>query len=473
MKNMIKNIKFDIRKIWVYIFLLFMLILPFNFISKYLLISILLFGVIIYFSRKINISKFPFFLFLFSFLIRLAVVFIIKTPPESDFLVLYNASKNVLSNNYSFLNDTYFSLWTYQVGFVYVQSLFLMICDSLVFLKVINCVISSALTVLIYLISLEFVNNESSKASSILYVILPFAFSYVTVLTNQHLSSLLIYFAIYIIISKRFKISETRKYILAAVLMVIANVIRPESIIPIFSIILFLLLTISKKNVRENIKNILALVGTYFCLTIFISSIFSVTNLAPGGLKNNDPYWKFVLGFNHETGGKYSSDDYAVINNHEASKQLIKERIFTSPVRLIKLFNNKVKTFWLYDTLSWSFNFIYDKCIILGDYVIYISTLVNILESINNNMMYIVYILLIIGVYRYIQKKNYNKYILILINQMFVTFGVYLLIEVQPRYSYHIQITAFILASLGIEVITNYLSKNKKKKRNILEVNND
>lgn len=458
-----KKRKVDIKNVWVYIFLLFMLLLPLQMIAKSLLLTIIIFTLVIFLCFRFNIPKFPLLLFIFTFITRLVVVFVVDTPPVSDFSILYDASQGIINKDYSFLNSSYFQTWSYQIGFVWVQSLLLRIVNSVTFLQIINCLLSTLTTMLIYLISKEFVSEKSSKVSSVIYAFLPFTLTYVTVLTNQHLSSLLICLSLYVIISNKIKLSDTKKYIISAILLAIANVIRPESIIPLFSIVLFLLLTMNKINFKKNLKNILVTVGTYFCLTLLISSVFQITGLAPEGLKNNDPYWKFVCGFNYESGGRYAAEHVGTIGNFVAEKEIIKKQILVSPLKLTKLFLNKIDVFWLRTTLDWSFHHFYGKYIILPFGSIYINNLVNLLSMINNYMMNILYILMIIGVYKYIKKKNYNKNILLLINQVFVTFGVYLLIEVQPRYLYYIQIIVTILASFGIEEILNYLKGKKVK----------
>lgn len=459
-----KKWKIDIKRAWVYIFLLFMLLLPLQMIAKSLFLTIIIFILVIFLCLKFNIPKFPLFLFIFTFITRLVVVFLIDTPPISDFEYLYEASQDIINNDYSFTNSNYFQTWAYQVGFAWVQSLFLRIVNSITFLKIINCLVSAFTTILIYLISKEFVSEKSSKVSSIIYALLPFTITYVTVLSNQYLSSLLICFALYIIISNKIKFSDTKKYLISAILLAMADVIRPESIIPLFSIVLFLLLTINKANLKNNLKNILVTVGTYFCVTLIISSVFQVTGLAPNGLKNNDPYWKFVCGFNHETEGRYATEHVDTIGNFAAEKEIIKNQILVSPLKLTSLFLNKIDGFWLSTTLDWTFLHLYGKYIILPFGSIYIDDLVDFLCMLNNYMMYILYILMIIGIYKYIKKKDYNKNILLLLNQVFVTFGVYLLIEVQPRYLYYIQIIVVILASVGIEEILNYLKRNKRLK---------
>lgn len=456
--------KLDFNKIWIYVFLTFMLSIPLIGVSKPLMVAFLIFSVILILCFKFNINKFPIFIFLFSFFTRLIIVLILKTPPESDFEILYNASLDILDKNYSFVNDFYFQTWSYQIGFAFIQSLFLKVWNSIMFLKIINCLVSAATTLLIYLIAKEFTDEKSSKITSIIYSLLPFTLTYTNILTNQYLSSLLIYLGIYILISKNIKLNNIKKYILVGVILAIANIIRPESIIPLFSIILFLILTMNKKNIKSNLVNIFAIVGAYFCTSLLITILFSLSGIAPNGLKNNDPYWKFVLGFNHETGGSYSDFDVQNLGNIEKEIEIIKERVFTSPIKIINLFYKKIQKFWLNTSLDWSFYHIHNGGFyLLGNYV-YVGTIINMLEKTNNYIILIGYILLIIGLHKYITKTDYNKNIILLINQVFVTFGVYLLIEVQPRYSYHIIITVAILASLGIHEVIQYI-ENKKNMR--------
>lgn len=453
MKRKLIN-KIDIQKIWLYLFLIVALIVIIGLLDKSLILSLIIFGLIILISKKVNIPKPALFLFLAAFILRLIIVLTIKTPPISDFKVLLEASQDLMKNNYSFSQTSYFQCWTYQIGFVFIQSLFLRVCNSVIFLKIINCLISAGIVTLIYLISKEFVDKASSKAAAIIYMIMPFTLTYVTVLTNQHLSSLLIYLGLYILISKKVPFKELTKYLLVSILLTIANIIRPESIIPLFSIILYLIITIKKENIKENIKKIFVLVGTYFLIGALISSLFSISGYAPGGLKNGDPHWKFVLGLNHESKGTYNNEDLKFSGNAEKSIEVIKDRLFTSPSKLYKLFLNKIKIFWLQSTLYWSFFHVENPTL---------CNIVTHLTALNNSILKISYILMLYGIFKYIKKKNYNEKIIILVNQVFVTFGVYLLIEIQPRYAYHIQITVIILASLAISEIINKIDTKYKK----------
>ena len=57
---------------------------------------------------------------------------------------------------------------------------------------------------------------------------------------------------------------------------------------------------------------------------------------------------------------------------------------------------------------------------------------------------------LILGVLAFLRDKNRDNRLWYLIFQTVITFGIYLIIEVQPRYSYHIIIAVIILAAVGV-----------------------
>lgn len=447
-----------ITKYYIYLFLLFFTPLLIHKISLNILIIILLLTFVILFAKKFKLKKFPIYLFIISLIIRVGVVLLINTTPMSDFSVLYNASLSIVKHDYSFNNDLYFYYWAYQIGFVFMQSLFLKICNSILFLKILNAIVTSGICVLIYYIAKEFMHERYAKVVSIFYMLMIFPLTYVTVLTNQHMSTFLIYLAIYIIVSKNIKISELKRYLIVGILLSIANIIRPEGIIVIFSIILYLLLLLRRNNIKDTLKKIVVLLASYYLLLFVVSKLFIFTGIGPYGLTNNAPYWKFVLGFNHETVGRYTNDDTYVLGNREVANELIKTRVLTSPKKLIKLFINKSNIFWNTSTLDWSLIEFYDEDITLLNKSINVSSIAYRLNMYNQDCLFIMYSFVIIGVYTYIKKKDYNKSIILLINLVFVTFGVYLLIEIQPRYSYFIEISTVILMGLGIEYLVSKIN---------------
>jgi len=197
-----------LKKFWIYCFIICFSLIPILFISIPFYLMLLTFLSIIFICLKFKLQKFPIFLFIVSLVIRIIFNIIIKTPPVSDFDVLLNASRSLLGGDTSFNNSTYFNLWAYQIGFVTYQTLLLKICNSVFFLKIVNCIISSSICVLIYLISKEFVKEKSAQIVSIIYSFLVFTISYTSVLSNQHISTFLIYLSLYILIAKKLKLEK-------------------------------------------------------------------------------------------------------------------------------------------------------------------------------------------------------------------------------------------------------------------------
>lgn len=405
------------------------------------IIPIIIVGVILYLFSKKEIKNFPLYLLIFSFIIRLLTILFIDVIPVSDFKTLLLASQNILDGDYLFNNTSYFYNWAYQIGFVFVQSLFLRIVNSVLFLKIVNCIITSLICIVIYLISKEFSNKKCAQSISFLYSIFIFPLTFTQVLTNQHLSALLIYFGLYILIKKNTILKEYYRYILSGVLISLGNIIRPEGIITIFSVFLFCLLTLNKKNLKKQISNFMLLILSYVLIFNIFSFGLKISGIAPNGLTNNAPQWKFVLGFNFDTNGSYSDDDEWTITDKKAGYNLVINRIKDNITNIPKLFIKKSIIFWTDNSLNWG--------IPVDENNNYIE-----LYNFNNSYFFVILLLAIIGIIN-VFKFRENKNILLITNQITITFMVYLLIEVQSRYVYFAQISIFILASIGVKALLN------------------
>lgn len=451
MENMTK-----IQRLWGAIFLCLFLLIPILFVGSSFVVCLFFIAVVIWGVKKLKFKRFPWILFVTACSFRILICVVVDTPVISDFAVLLNASRRLAEGDLTFNSSEYFLLWPYQIGFVFVQGLFLKIVNSVFFLKVINCFVTAGICTLVYQIARVFIKEEYAKSVSILYAFLPFPMTYVTVLTNQHLSAFLMYFGIYIILTDEIRIRDTIRYLCAGVLIALGNVVRPEGIIAIFSVVLYLILTINKNKWKVVLKNIIAIVGAYFIIVSAVTSFFVVTEISPNGLDNNASYWKFVLGFNHETSGMYAEEDTWVLEegNESEAWQLVRDRVLTNPRALGKLFLNKIDKFWNDSSLEWSFGHLYEKNIEIGDRSLLAKPLIDWLDEYEGYAMLSSYILTAVGTFFYVVKRwQYNQKILLLINLIFVTFGVYLLIEVQGRYVYFVQISVLILSGTGLQVL--------------------
>ena len=431
-------------------------------VQNNIIMSILSYLVVVFISLKNDIKKFSVILFIASFVIRLAMIFIFNFAPVSDFETLLNASKDFANGDFSFQKDAYFTMWGYQTGFVVYQGIILKIFNSVFALKVLNAIFSSVLCLLVYLFGKKICSEKSARMASLLYMIFPFSLYMNTVLANHHIAAFLTYIGIFFLLKDNKKI---RDYMIAAVLISVGNIMRPEGIIVVFSFFLFEIFRLKKETVLKVTKSLLVFIIIYFIIGFSSSLIVQKTGVNSQGLSNNNPLWKFVLGFNHESCGYYSAEDEKYLNDKEKEIEVIKERINVSPLKMVKLMTCKVNHFWLQSDISSKNEMYSSKTYDVLGMQIKFTDVEKIVVSFNKVLYVVTFLMCIIGV-TFNRKKIIKDKAYFFVIMMIVTFFVYLLIEIQPRYAYFIHVSIFILSTYGYEIVLNkvYDLLNKKKK---------
>ncbi len=384
------------------------------------------------FFRK---NKFIIFLFSLAFIVRLIYILIIDTPIISDFKVMYDASLELLNGTHNYRDSSYFLLWGYQTGHVFYQFLLLSIFNSVTFLEIINCFVTSLTVVFIYLICSKYSSGFSSKFISILYLFFPFPLFLNSLLSNQQLPLLLILISVYLFINMDYDRFIIRSFLIGIILG-ISNILRSESIVIIFSIFLFSLFLIKKVSFKKLFISFGIIVIFYLSIFKGTSYLFKFSGISRNGLNNMNPYWKFVLGFNYDTNGVYSNDDAIIYSGDHvlAKKETINriQKIDKIPV----LFLKKTKILWFNSDLSWSIGHISESSFYK-------------ISNIINQCFIIIFILLSLLSLKSLFK--FNKVYLLCFIILFVYGGVYLLIEVMPRYAYNLQAFMAILSSFGLD----------------------
>lgn len=414
--------------------------------------------IMIYFLSKKKIKKPYIWLFIISLIIRLAGILIINYEQVYDFKILLDASKTLANNDYSFNQWGHMRMWGYQTGFVIYQAIILKMFNSVFVLKLLNIIYSSSIVLIIYYFSKKITNERIAKITSLLYMILPFPLFLNTILTNQHLATLLMYISVIFYLKKNQKIKDI---IISAILLAISNIIRPEAIIIILTIIIYELCLYKKEKTKELIKKICVFLIIYFTVNLTTSQLIIKTGINPVGLTNQDPYWKFVLGFNHDTCGYYTETDVYVQLDKEKSLDLIKERINQPPLKMIKLFMCKIDKFWLQSDLLNETQAFQNKQIKIFRTTIEFKNIVNTVMTFNNQIYLTV--LLLTGMGLVMTKKKNTESGLFFKIILLISFGVFLIIEIQPRYIYFLHIPIFILSSKGIEHILKIKEKLNRK----------
>ncbi|MBU3104990.1 hypothetical protein [Clostridium gasigenes] len=192
-----------------------------------IILAIVAIGILIWWGCKIEDNKkFLIVLFSTSFIIRLVWVLSIKTEPISDFAFMYEGAQNIAGGNYDYiLNSGYFKTWVYQLGFtMYLVGIIKFFGDSLLIIKVFKVLIVSLIPVIIYLTGKKMGSNKGAKIVSLGYCFYISSIVSTSVLTNQHLATLLFYTGIYLLISN---VNRKYKWILIGLSIGIRDIIRP------------------------------------------------------------------------------------------------------------------------------------------------------------------------------------------------------------------------------------------------------
>lgn len=432
---------------------LVLIVLSFLFTNN-LLLGLLAIVINYFIAKDKRINNFTLFIIIISLIIRILTIILMNIPQVTDYYLINEAAMKFANNDLSFVNDSYFSMWPYQLGFTLYEGLIYKIIPNIWVLKILNIIYSTLTVLLIYKISKKFTTERASRMVSLLYTILPLPLLLNITLNNHILSGLLILDATTFIIKKK---AKKQDYIIASILIALANIIRPESIIIVFSLLIFLLIKSKKKTFKTNAINYLIFIAIYLIITIGTSKLLILTNFNKDGLTNTNPTWKFVLGTNHETCGHYSyEDEVNILGNKELQLETIKERV-SDPVKLAGLATCKINNYWTlsdFDTVNESYN---DKKILNIDFNYIKKQVISI-----NSVIYLTTLLMtIIGIIKY-RKDMYKNNSILFVIMMVVTFFVYLLIEIQARYTYFNIISIFIISSYGYEYIFKLIDKKKE-----------
>ena len=389
--------------------------------------------------------KFLLFLFFVSLLLRIFMVFMIDVPVNSNYKMMYDASLELISHTGSYKSCLYFFTFGHQLGYVFFQSILLSIVNSVLFLKIVNCVTSSFTIVFIYLISKELSNKKAASIISIIYSIFLFPLLFPSLLSNQILSMLLVLIVIYLWIRQK-RITVFRSIVIG-ILLVIAEVLQRDIFIIVIGFVFYLVFLIIKKKEKKMLfLSMMCIVSTFIILLVTTSYVFKVTGISPNGLANKNPAWRVLEGIHVSSNGRIQEDDFKYLGSVEKTKKELNRRIREDYLDFPKLFLNKIKTIWFSSDIGRFFNDNKEE----EEIQFYIM--------VNQFFVYFFFIMSLLSVIT-IFKKIYKS------PQIFISFILvsyfiyYLIVEVTPEYAYSLQILEAVLASITL----GYILDKKKK----------
>ena len=215
----------------------------------------------------------------------------------------------------------------------------------------------------------------------------------------------------------------------------------------------------NKSDIKKYLINMFAILIIYFIITQSASIIIQKTGINQNGLTNKNILWKFVCGLDYASKGQYSKKGELIFNDKIKEIDFILENLKMSLNNHIELAENKIIAFWQRNNYDWVLQ---NENINLFNKNMSKSELINIVTVYDQLLYGIILALLLIHLIDIIIKRHIKNKELLLILMVIINFFAYLVIEVQPRYSYTIKIFMYILASGGINYIINMLFYRKK-----------
>ena len=390
----------------------------------------------------------------FSLTLRIAFAVFVKTQPDSDFWELYDAAVKLTRGDLSWLYRDYFKLWSYQIPFVLYQALIYKMFGSLVSLKLMNAIFMVGTNILIFKLSRRYTSAQASFTVSMIYAVCPEIIFLTSILTNQHISLFFILLGLYIITSNPKPLSA----VWGGLFIGFGNLMRPEAIIIILSIVVVAFICFLKKpsDFKAHLGNTAIILAVYFAFQFACFEIIRISGLAPFGISNNCPEWKFIVGLNPYSLGTYDITNGGILYivdpalRREETIRII-SGYFPSFKGFVSFLWEKVKLFYggLFD-FTWALNY-FDLSTnkIAG---MSVGNAVYLLSIIDRVLFAAVSVFTGAGVLQIIVKrKTPHRLFLICAAGLSIFFAVFMFIEIQSRYRYFILPAIYIMLAYSVD----------------------
>ncbi len=406
-------------------------------------------------------------LFLLRFVLAMAVILVIGAQPVQDFNTMYTAAQELAQGGRGYLDNIYFFNWAYQTGFVLYESLILRLFGpGQLALQVMNALWLGGIGALVYGIALHLMPRRTAAAISLLYAVYPAPYFLAAVLTNQHIAAFFFYLAIYLLV-RREKLTLPMAALVGA-LIALGNVMRPIGIILVLAILCWRLVRLlmgTEKHRGRALIGLLLVAVSYQAIFSLCSGAVAWSGLNPAGLTNNQPMWKFVLGFNQESNGTWNREDYETYLSlptqqaDQAMQEVVKERLGAGPVALAKLAVRKSAVMWGEDEyMFWGFGHLdgqrkigpltvdqYTQVLARGDKGVYLAS----------------FALALLGAAVLLRRGTKGGPALLLAFLLCGYYAVHLIVEVQSRYRYFLMPAVFLLAGVGLTAVLEWREQKR------------
>lgn len=382
---------------------------------------------------------------LLSLAVRVFFLATIPTEPDSDFLLLYDAAKSATAGDFSWTHDQqayggYFYRWGYQIPFVLYEAVILGLFRSILALKLFNVLFMVGANYLLYRIARLFLSEKASLCVALIFAVFPDMLWYTTVLTNQHIALFFLLLGVLLLL----RAARWWEFALTGLSLAVSDLMRPEALLILAACLCCgALRCIQSPNLMTLKRAALSLVPVLACywLAKFLTGNLLIwTDIAPYGIQNRIPEWKFVLGLGNVEGyGMYSEAHMYIFDMDSAGRGAVATELigdlFRRPIsEIFAFFIGKIRFFWAARMDSnWAFMGTDPSLLILPGLGLRLSS-VSDLQWCGAGMQLLVYLLALPAPVLLWKDEKRHGAALLCVAALCVTFCAFLLIEIQTRY---------------------------------------
>lgn len=432
-----------------------------------------------------------------AFTLRILTIKYLNTQPVNDFFWFYNDALRVLAANEVNIDSSMYSNSPELFSYVLWEALILKILGTDAFsIQITNTIACTIMAILIYFL-LRKINRQTAIVGGLLFSISPASIVLTPVLTNQH-ASLLFYLLAYLLVTveranEKF-LSLLLRYFASGILIGIGQLIRPDGIIPLLSILAFLIILSPQISFLQRSNKIFpwvlkiaqpALLGIILCIgyALPINSFITISKVDRARyqyLTTLNTFYKIWVGLNPETRGTWSLedrqlyDDLSINQSMDQSMLQIKivlaERIKNIP-GLFTLFSDKIDVLWIDN--DYSFNWATEDTLstdeekileslperkrdrIINEKMVWLEDLETLFATFDKVFRVLIYVCAVSSLW--VRRNTITRFEILFLIVTTIYFGAHLLIEVQTRYRYFLLPIMVMLASPAVTSIGNKL----------------
>jgi hypothetical protein len=311
--------------------------------------------------------------------------------------------------------------------------------NALLFVKLVNVILSVINVYVIYLIGIELYDNkEKGILIALLASIFPPFIMYTSVVCSENLAMPFFLGSIYMFIMVIKRKKNIMYFSLSALFLSIGNLFRMVAYVMLIAYIMYLLIY---WNIKKFAKSCTLILIAFFIPLYLTNSILLGAGITENPLwKGKEPSMTSILkGTNINSIGMWNEEDskLPVIYNYDyeavnaAAKSIIKDRLTTTPIyKLVGFYIVKFIAQWSFGDFA-SVRWATDNFVLLTT-----TASLGTIAALFSQLLFIIVIL-----YTYKGLFNYKQYmenkIIILLYIIFCGYGLlYLITEQQPRYGY-------------------------------------